>query len=221
MDYLVRASLACNLNEGEKAPEIEFYSHFIAQNKIYVQSIEKHQENVKEDIYNLLDKSIAQCKEIFTRLDTEHPIVFKLFVASKAAGIYECENNCTFELIRNKNLLLRNIHVILLDDNMDALLQRACEQGTKECEDAITDMKNEDFTQKPWETQVSTFALLIKALAVEIENTYITWAKQHPECGDQMHEFCKGIVDISMSYFSLTLLIPGHIIMIEYCYIFI
>ena len=49
---------------------------------------------------------------------TEHTEVYKLFIASKAAGIYGCQRDCTFRMMENPNLLLNYTRFLLLDDKM-------------------------------------------------------------------------------------------------------
>ena len=199
LDYFVKASLQCNFNKPVESPKLLFYSQFNTTNVRHIESIKKHQDDVIADFYNFIDSNITECKEIINKLDADFYLIFRLFVASKASGIYGCNNNCTYQMIDNKNLLMHNIHLMLLDEKMATMLGNACKLDDTECENAIAEIKFDDFTTKPFEKQASIFAIIIDALAVEMKNAYAILAEEHPTCKIQIERSCKGIKD-RMSY---------------------
>ena len=162
------------------------------ENKKSIQEIKRLQDKVMEDIYNLMDTNITGCKEIVNQLDIEHPLVFKLLIASKTSGIYHCEDNCTVHMTSNQNLLLHNIQLLLMDENIWAVLRTLCNEDN-ECENAISEIESDGFTGKPFQEQASTFAFLIEKLITDMERKYLSLTTEHPQCETQIKNLCKGM----------------------------
>ena len=185
--------MKCDLNEGFGIiPEKEFYSKFNVENKKSIQEIKRLQDKVMEDIYNLMESNITECKEIVSQLDTEYPLIFKLLLATKMSGIYKCEDNCTVHMMSNQNLVLHNIHLMLRDEKIGDMLKTLCNEDN-ECEKARAEIELDGFTGKPFEKQASTFAFLIEKLIADMERTYLTLTTEHPECEPQIKNLCKGM----------------------------
>ena len=112
------------------------------------------------------------------------------------SGILKCKDNCTAHMMNNQNLLLHNIHLMLMDEKIWAVLKILCNDDN-ECEKAISEIESDGFTGKPFEEQGSTFAFLIEKLITDMERMYLTLTTEHPQCEPQIKNLCKGMYKYS------------------------
>ena len=178
----MNAALACNLKPNDKAPKEGFYSNFTTEMKAHIVKIDTSYEKLLNDTYDFTSQEFKICNDILIELKKDHPIVLPLFIASRAAGIYKCENNCTYRLISNKYLLFQYISGILLQKDMQIRLQNLCKD--QRCEDAIKDIENEDFSKQSFEKQKSTLSIIIENLMKDIDEKY-------EALSDQIKEDCE------------------------------
>lgn len=206
LDIFLKESLICNFARLEEAPAVFFDLQYDITNDEYFRIVQNNQELLIDAIYDLTDDSgsLPACYNTFHKFLTEHAQVYKLFLASKAAGIYECPSNCTFRMIENPNLLLNYTRFLLLDEKMDSILKRTCNNEDPypiDCINKINEIRNDDFTKNDFETQISSIAHLIERVTYEMESVYMALVDDGilKDCESEIQQQCIGILFASFS----------------------
>ena len=204
LQFFLRASLACNLAEGEKAPGAEFYLQFPNKIETYKQSFEQEQKNVKDLIYEYVTSKLGNCTGIIDYFEDNYPDCYYLVLWSITGGIYKCETKekCTFDTIDNKHLIIDNVKETLekvLQTPIGTKLKETCSQDNIECQSALEEIKLDGFTSKGFNDQKSALDVIVLALVKEVQTTYTNL--ETPECEGQMQEKCLGISNIILFVF--------------------
>lgn len=187
---------------GRQSAVKKFYEDLTEQNEEHYAGIELDHQYVTSEIYKLVNTNMTDCEKIVKELDNTHPEIFKLLIRAKVSGIYECENeinNCTISMINNPNLLLNNVHTLLMEEKIETLLNDSCEKENnnekrQKCQNSNNEIKSDNFIKIPFNEQAQKFSNLVKRLKVTyLDDVYMKLSETNAKCSKQLEEQCKGI----------------------------